>query len=51
MEQSSDMLPVSAIPLENGVVFHAKVIGLDRFLLPAKQALENGFLLGPTSKN
>ena len=42
---STALLPVTALLLENGTWFHAKVIGLDRFLVPAQQAQDSGFLL------
>ena len=45
------LVPVSAVPLENGLFFHSKVIGLDHFLVPEQQALRNGFLLVRPSKN
>jgi hypothetical protein len=45
------LLPVAAIQLGNGVFFHAKMIGLDRFLVPEEQARKSGFLLAATSKN
>jgi len=43
------LLPVTALLLENGTMFHAKVIGLDRFFVPEDQARESGFR--PASKN
>ena len=45
------LLPVSALPLENGMLFHAKVIGLDRFFVPEDQATKNGFMLADPSTN
>jgi len=53
MEQhcSEALLPVTALPLENGTLFHSKVIGIDRFFVPEDQARESGFLLATTSKN
>jgi len=45
------LLPVAALSLENGIMFHSKVIGLDRFLVPADKAIKDGFLLAPPSKN
>jgi len=45
------LVPVSAVPLENGVFFHSKVIGLDHFLVPEYQARRDGFMLVTASKN
>jgi hypothetical protein len=52
MENNPEALvPVSAVPLENGLFFHSKVIGLDHFLVPEYQARRDGFMLVPASKN
>jgi hypothetical protein len=52
MENNPEALvPVSAVPLENGLFFHSKVIGLDHFLVPEHQALRDGFMLATTSTN
>jgi hypothetical protein len=48
---SETLATVSAIYLENGIPFHAKVIGLPHFLVPWKQAHKEGFLLVVASKN
>jgi hypothetical protein len=52
MENNPEALvPVSAVPLENGLFFHSKVIGLDHFLVPEYQARRDGFMLVTASKN
>lgn len=45
------LVAVSAVLLENGIPFHAKMIGLPHFLVPLRQALKEGFLLALASEN